>query len=144
MSAIFLLFLSFWAIFCPLPLTRTNNPKIQNFEKMKKACTVVIILNLCNKKHNQIMYANSDMECNRHIFLSFYAILCSFIPLWTTNINIWKKCKKHLEILSFCKCARVHHKSRTNALWFLRYKMPHGVDVLHRPGLHPIFSYWVG
>ena len=23
-------------------------------------------------------------------------------------------------------------------------KMPYGVDVLHRPVLHPIFSYWVG
>ena len=23
-------------------------------------------------------------------------------------------------------------------------KMPYGLDVLHRPALHPIFSYWVG
>ena len=23
-------------------------------------------------------------------------------------------------------------------------KMPFGVDVLHRPASHPIFSYWVG
>ena len=23
-------------------------------------------------------------------------------------------------------------------------KMPHGVDILHRPASHPIFSYWVG
>ena len=23
-------------------------------------------------------------------------------------------------------------------------KMPYGVDILHRPALHPIFSYWVG
>ena len=23
-------------------------------------------------------------------------------------------------------------------------KMPYGVDVLHRPTSHPIFSYWVG
>ena len=23
-------------------------------------------------------------------------------------------------------------------------KMPYGVDVLHRPALHLIFSYWVG
>ena len=22
-------------------------------------------------------------------------------------------------------------------------KMPYGVDVLHRPALHPIFSYWL-
>ena len=23
-------------------------------------------------------------------------------------------------------------------------KMPYGLDVLHRPASHPIFSYWVG
>ena len=23
-------------------------------------------------------------------------------------------------------------------------KMPYGIDVLHRPASHPIFSYWVG
>ena len=23
-------------------------------------------------------------------------------------------------------------------------KMPHEVDVLHRPAVHPIFSFWVG
>ena len=23
-------------------------------------------------------------------------------------------------------------------------KIPYGVDVLHQPALHPIFSYWVG
>ena len=57
----------FLPLFSPLP----NNPENQNFEKMKKASGDVIILNLCNKKHDQIMYAYSDMECNRHNFLSF-------------------------------------------------------------------------
>ena len=52
----------------PLP---PNNPENQNFEKMKKVSGDVIILNLCNKKHNQMMYAYSDMECNRHNFLLF-------------------------------------------------------------------------
>ena len=23
-------------------------------------------------------------------------------------------------------------------------KMPYGLDVLHQPALHPIFSYWIG
>ena len=65
-------FLSFWAIFCSFTLSPSpNNPENQNFEKMKKASGDVIILNLCNKKHDQMMYAYSDMECNRHNFLSF-------------------------------------------------------------------------
>ena len=71
--------LSFWAIFNPHPPPRLDpplqrkNPENQNFEKMKKASGDVIIsnLNLRNKKHNKMMYAYSDMECNRHNLLSF-------------------------------------------------------------------------
>ena len=51
-----------------------NNPDNQNFEKLKKASGDVIILNLCNKKHDHMMYVYSDMECDRHNFLSFQAI----------------------------------------------------------------------
>ena len=36
---------------------------------MKKASEDVIILNLCNKKHDQMMYAYSDTEFNRHFLL---------------------------------------------------------------------------
>ena len=68
--------LSFWTILCPSTLPpptpfHCNNSENQNFEKMKKASGDVIILNLCNKKHNHMMYAYSDMECNRHSSLSF-------------------------------------------------------------------------
>ena len=67
-------FLSFWAIFCPLPPLSPNplnKPENQNFEKMKKASGDVIMLNLGNKKHDQMMHAYSDMERNWHNFLSF-------------------------------------------------------------------------
>ena len=37
---------------------------------MKKASQDVIILNLHNKKLDNMMYAYSDMVCNRHDFLS--------------------------------------------------------------------------
>ena len=63
-------FLSFWPIFCPFPKPPPNNPENQNFVKMKKVSGDVIMLNLCNKKHNQMMFAYSDIKCNRH-FLSF-------------------------------------------------------------------------
>ena len=56
---------------CKVKFYNPYNPENQNFEKMKKASGDVIILNLCNKKHDQMMYAYSDMECNRHNFLSF-------------------------------------------------------------------------
>ena len=106
-------FLSFWAIFCPfLPNQTTQKTKI-----LKKAFGDVIILNLCNKKHNHMMYPYSDMECDRHSFLSSEAIFCSFTPLVTTKTKIYKKCKNCLEILSF------YHKSRSYHVWFLRYKV---------------------
>ena len=63
--------LGFWAIFYLLHPPPPNNPENQNFQKMKKASGDVIILNSFNKKHNQIMYAYSDMESERHNFLSF-------------------------------------------------------------------------
>ena len=55
-------FRPFFALLTPSP---SNNPKNQNFEKMKKASGDVIVLNLSNKKHYHMMYAYSDMECDR-------------------------------------------------------------------------------
>ena len=52
----------FFALYNPVS---PNTPENQNSEKMKKAFGDVIISNLCNKKHNQMMYAYSDMECGR-------------------------------------------------------------------------------
>ena len=59
-------FLLFWAIFCPVTPLSPNNPENQNFEKMKKTSGDVIILNLHINKHDHMMYAYSDMECDRH------------------------------------------------------------------------------
>ena len=99
-------FCHFGLFFTFLTPSPPNNPEHQNFEKMKKASGDVIILNLCNKKHDHIMHAYSDMECSRHNFLSFQAIFCSFATLLTLKVKIWKKnVKKHLEILSFYTCA---------------------------------------
>ena len=102
------IFLLFWVIFClfnPLPLTTQKN-KI--FKKWKKSSGDVIILNLCNKKHDHMMYAYSDMEClRRHncfLFQAIFCIFCSFTAILTPEIKIWKKCKKHLGILSFYTC----------------------------------------
>ena len=74
-------FLSFWAIFCPFMPSPPNNPEKQNFEKIKKASGDVIILNLCNKKHDHMMYAYSGMECGRH---TFFVILGHFLLFYHT------------------------------------------------------------
>ena len=54
--------------YSPHPLTTKKNKILK---KMKKASGDVIISNLCNKKHDHMMYAYSDMECDRENVLSF-------------------------------------------------------------------------
>ena len=55
--------------FLPFTSPPSNNPDNQNFQRMKKASPGdIIILNLRNKKHDQMMYAYSGMERNRHKF----------------------------------------------------------------------------
>ena len=52
------------------------------------------------------------MECfHRHIFLSFQAIFCVFVPLLAPKIKIWKKYKKtlgHIILLHICTINQDH------------------------------------
>ena len=41
-----------------LPFYPTNNPKNQDFEKMKRTSGDVIILHMCTKNHDHMMYAS--------------------------------------------------------------------------------------
>ena len=83
-----------------------NNTENQNFEKMKMSYGDILILNLCSKKQDHMMYAYSGMECDRHNFLLFEVIFCPFTPLLTPKIKIWKKCKKYL--LHMCIITQDH------------------------------------
>ena len=111
-------FLPFWPIFVSPP----NNPK-KIFEKIKQASGDVTILNLCNKKHNQMIYAYSDMECTKNdnhmiygswdincnwqIFLSSWAIFCPFTP---PKKKMPKKWKKDLNIIILHMCTKNHYR----------------------------------
>ena len=93
---------------------------------MKKTFGDVIILNLCNKKHDHKMYAYSDMECShRHNFLSFQTIFCSFAPLLIPKINIWKKSiKTPRDIILLHMCTMNQNQMYPwYDLWFLRYEV---------------------
>ena len=84
------------------------------FKKMERASWDVIILHMCTKNHYHMMFATWDMECERHNFLSFWAIFCPFTPKLISYIKIWKKCKNPF--------TQVYHKWKSNDIWFLRYK----------------------
>ena len=74
----------------------------------------------CNKKHNHVMYVYSDMECNRHNFLSFQATFCSFALLLTQKPNFGKNVKNTWRYHPF---THMYHKSRSYDIWFLRYEV---------------------
>ena len=64
-------FCHFGPFFAFLPLLPApNSPENQDFEKTKKVSGDIIILNLCNKKHDHMMYAYLGMEYADN-FLSF-------------------------------------------------------------------------
>ena len=42
-----------------------NNPKNQNFEKMKKMDRDLIVLDKCTENHDHMLYCSRDMGCNR-------------------------------------------------------------------------------
>ena len=79
-----------------------NNPKNQNFEKLKKPPGDVIILYKCTKNHDHMLYCSLDMVHNEfNCYLSFWVIFCPFTSLTGQNIKIKKKIKKGLAIPSF-------------------------------------------
>ena len=63
------------------------------------------------------------------------------------RINVFKACERKVSsgatLTSWGEGASlslVGHPSSDG----ITIKIPYGVDVLHRPASHPIFSYWVG
>ena len=80
---------------CSLPFYSTNNPKNQNFGKLKKTTGDIIILHKCTKNHDHTLYCSLDMTCNRpNCYFSFWAIFCLFVPLTARKIKINKKLNK--------------------------------------------------
>ena len=56
-------YFSFWAVFCPvIPLTAQ---KTEIKKKIKNTPEGIIILHMCTKKYDQMMYASWDIVCDR-------------------------------------------------------------------------------
>ena len=107
--------------FCPstalLPL---NNPKNQNFKKMKKSPGDTIILHKCTKKHDHMLYCSWDMACDGcNCYFSFWAIFCPFTHLTAQKIKILRKWKKNT--WRYHHLTLVYQKSWLYAILFLRY-----------------------
>ena len=55
-----------------------SNTKNQNFEKMEKEPGDIIILHMCSKNDNHMIYGSWDIEHNEQNVLSFWTIFCPF------------------------------------------------------------------
>ena len=89
----------FFALLPPYNAHLLWTQKIKIFKKIGKNTGRYYHFTNINDSHMM-----SDTECNGQHFLSFWTGFCSFTPLTTQKIKIWKKFKKCLETLSFYKC----------------------------------------
>ena len=69
---IFIIFDCFLLFYLP------DNPKTQNFEKLKKTPRDIIILHMCIINNNQMMYGSWNIKRNRQNFLLFWTIFSPF------------------------------------------------------------------
>ena len=88
---------------CFLPFYPPNNPKNQNFEKLKKAPGDTIILHKCTKNYDHMLYGSWDMV-RIMCYFSFWAMFCPFTPLTAQKIKILQKWNNGLEKSSFYIC----------------------------------------
>ena len=70
---------------------------------MKKAPGDVIILHMCTKNHDHMMYASWDVECDRENFLSFGPFF-TLTPLTIQKIKFLKKKKTPGDIILLQMC----------------------------------------
>ena len=74
-----------------LPCYPPNNPKNQNFEKMKKPPGNIIILHRCNINDNHMMYCSWDTKHDGQNVLLFWTSFRTFTPLTIPKIKMLKK-----------------------------------------------------
>ena len=96
--------MEFFALLPLHPLTLLNNPKNQNFEKMKKNSRD-IVLHKCTINDNHMIYDSWDINCNRQIFFVILGVFLPFYPPNSPKNKNFKKMKKTLKISLFYRSA---------------------------------------
>ena len=82
-------------------------------KKLKKTPADIIILQLCTKSLEDMIYSSWDIECDRLKLVIMGHFFCPFTsPLKTQKIKILKKWKNLLEISSFYRCV-----PKTTIIW---------------------------
>ena len=84
--------LSFWTVFCPFTPLKTQKSK---FEKLKNRLKILSFYT-CTINDNHMIYGSWDMERDGQNFLSFWTILCTFIPPNNRKNQNFEKMEKPL------------------------------------------------
>ena len=112
-------------------LPSSNNPKKQNFEKMKEKTGDITILHNCTINDNHMMYGSWNMKRDGQKFLLFWTVFCPLTHLTTQKIKILKNWTKFLNILFY-----------TMSLKSWSYAIPfHSLDMA-RNECNCYFSFW--
>ena len=85
---------------------------------MTKTYGETIILHMCTKNNNDMMYGSWNIGQDRQDFLSFWTIFSPFTPLTTWKVKILKNGKSSWRYYHF---THVYHKWKSYDVWFLRY-----------------------
>ena len=84
----------FGLFFAALP-PKKSAKNIKILKKWKKGPRDIIILHMCTKNYDQMMYGSWDMVHDRcNCYFSFWAIFCPFAHLTAQKIKILKKMNK--------------------------------------------------
>ena len=83
-------FESFFALLHPW---KPEKSEFSKNEKKKKNAGYIIILHICTKNHNHMMYVSWDIVCNRHNFFGHFESLFALspTPLWPRKLKFGKK-----------------------------------------------------
>ena len=112
-------FLSFLAIICSFISRKAW--KIKILKKRRKHLEMSSLYTCVPKNHNHMMDVSWNMECDRHIFLSCWAIFCPFSSLLTPKIKIWKKLEKNPGDIILLHMSNINEDHMMYASWDTRH-----------------------
>ena len=110
-------------IFYPFTPSPTENPKNQDFEKLKKIAGEIIISHLFTKNHNHMRHGSWDTGWHRQNFWSLWAIFCPFTPLTIKNLknkNFEKMKKVSRDVIILHECTKYHNHTM-HASWDMEH-----------------------
>ena len=110
-------YFSFWTIFDPFTLLIA--PKKSKLKKMKKTPGDIIILHICTKNHDHMVYCFWDMMHDRcNCYFSSLAIFVPFYPCKSPKKQTFEKMEKNG--CRYHHFTYVYQKLSSDDVWFLR------------------------